>query len=82
METDKILKKKIKTFELKNAERIFPNEITKVTPRDFLRLRIEKSKDLTRVEKRLFERLPRSYWIENSDILVKRNKNKIRLIPF
>lgn len=87
MKNIKKLKGNIIEMKLINADKVFENEITRITPRDFVNISDVKKHLLTKKEKEQFEDFGMEHHglslIGESDVLVKRKgKHKIKIIPF
>jgi len=79
------LKNKIRTFYLKNAERVFPNELQVMRHHDFLNLRVKKARYLNKTERNVMEKIAdfSDAQIGNgSDLIVKRVKKKLEVSSF
>ena len=66
-------KDSIGTICLRNAKKVFPSEVTRISPHDFMDISIRKKKFLTKSERKNFQEMAdQNGLVEYSDLLIVR----------
>ena len=77
---------KQKTISLKQAKKVFPNEVTRLRPHDLIRISVDKKKFLTKKEEttihNLADELRSGLFGGKGDLLVTRKRKKLKFVPF
>lgn len=75
-----------KIIKLKQAKKVFPDEISIIRPHDLISASIDKKKFLTRKEQEKIQRLAmdfrNGFFDEKCDLLVTRKKDKLKFEKF
>jgi len=73
-------------YIFKNAGKLFPAKVTRISPHDFMNLAVKHKQNLSKREFSLLNELAdfnsKKGFSGYSDVLIKRNGRRINLIPF
>lgn len=77
---------KQKTIKLKQAKKVFPNEITRIRPHDLISMSIDKKRFLTSKEQNKLQTIADEFrwgfFGEKCDLLVTRKRDKLKFEKF